>query len=57
MSVTLIYNLLQNKIKTLKEYIDKNHTNFFIYHSKFLARAPILFVKKKDGVLYVCVDY
>ena len=29
----------------------------FIRHSKSPARAPILFVKKKDGSLRMCVDY
>ncbi len=28
-----------------------------LQHSKFLAGAPILFVKKKDDSLWMCVDY
>jgi hypothetical protein len=46
-----IYNLSQNKLVVLREYIDKNFEKGFIQHSKFLADAPILFVKKKDGSL------
>ena len=38
-------------------YIDENLAKGFIRHSKSLAGAPILFVKKKDGSLQMCVDY
>ena len=38
-------------------YIDENLAKNFIHHSKSPARAPILFVKKKDGSLWMCVDY
>ena len=46
-----IYNLSQNELATLKEYIDENLAKGFIRHSKSSAGAPILFVKKKDGSL------
>ena len=46
-----IYNLSQDKLATLKEYIDKNLTKGFIRHSKSPTGAAILFVKKKDGSL------
>ena len=52
-----IYNLSQNELMTLKEYIDENLAKKFIRHSKSPARALILFVKKKDGSLRLCVDY
>ena len=52
-----IYNLSQNELATLKEYIDENLAKGFIRHSKSPAGAPILFVKKKDGFLRMCVDY
>ena len=42
---------------TLKEYIDENLPKKFIRHSKSPAGASILFVKKKDGSLRLCVDY
>ena len=31
--------------------------NGFIRHSKSLAGAPIFFIKKKDGIFRVVVDY
>ena len=52
-----IYNLSQDELATLKEYIDENLAKGFIRHSKSPAGAPILFVKKKDGSLQMCVDY
>jgi hypothetical protein len=39
------------------EYIDENPSKNFIQHSKSPARAPIMFVKKKDGLLRMCMDY
>ena len=52
-----IYNLSQNELVALKEYLDENLAKNFIRHSKSPAGAPILFVKKKDGSLRMCVDY
>ena len=49
-----IYNLSQNELATLKEYIDENLAKGFIQHSKSSIGAPILFVKKKDGSLRMC---
>jgi len=46
-----IYNLLQNELVALKQYIEKNLAKNFIQHSKSPTNAPILFVKKKDGSL------
>ena len=46
-----IYNLSQNELSALREYLDKNLAKNFIRHSKSPAGAPILFVKKKDGSL------
>ena len=52
-----LYNLSEYKLKVLKEYIDKNLQSGFITRSKSPAGAPILFIKKKDGSLRLCVDY
>jgi hypothetical protein len=41
----------------LKTYLDDMLAKGWIRHSKSLAGAPILFVKKKDGGLCLCVDY
>lgn len=52
-----IYGLSQNELAALREYLDENLAKNFIRHSKSPAGAPILFVKKKDGSLRMCVDY
>jgi hypothetical protein len=52
-----IYNLTQDELKALKEYLDENLAKGFIVPSKSPAGAPILFAKKKDGSLRLCVDY
>jgi hypothetical protein len=52
-----IYNLSKDELLTLQEYIDENLEKGFIQHSKSPIVAPILFVKKKDGFLCMCVDY
>jgi hypothetical protein len=46
---TPIYNMFQNKLIALHEYINENFKKGFIRHSKSLVGAPILFIKKKDG--------
>ena len=43
-----IYNLSQNELVALREYLDKNLTKNLIQHLKSQVGAPILFVKKKD---------
>lgn len=52
-----IYSLSKSELKILKEYIDKHLANDFIRYSKSPVDAPILFVKKKNGNLRLCVDY
>jgi len=52
-----IYSLSEPELKELRSYIDDNLANGHIQHSKSPAGAPILFVKKKDGSLRMCVDY
>jgi hypothetical protein len=49
--------LSQTELVILREYIDENLLKNFIQHSKSLAGAPILFVKKKDGSLHMNEDY
>ena len=44
-------------MKALKEYIEENLAKGFIRKSKSPAGAPILFVRKHDGSLRLCVDY
>jgi len=52
-----IYNLSEVELKTLKAYIETNLANGFIQRSSSRAAAPIVFAKKKDGGLQLCVDY
>jgi hypothetical protein len=52
-----IYNLSEFELRTLKAYIEANLANGFIQRSSSPAAAPILFAKKMDGGLRLCVDY
>ena len=52
-----IYSLRPVELETLKTYIKNNLANGFIRPSKSPAGAPIIFDKKLDGSLRLCVDY
>ncbi len=52
-----IYSLGPVELETLKAYIKNNLASSFIRPFKSSARAPILFDKKPDGSLRLCVDY
>ncbi len=52
-----IYSLGLVELETLKAYNKNNLANGFIKPSKSPAGAPILFDKKPDGSLRLCVDY
>ena len=54
---SLIYSLGPVKQKTLKTYIKANLASGFIKSSKSPADAPILFVRKKNSSLPLCIDY
>ena len=41
----------------LREYLHDNLVKGFIQHSTLFAGTLILFVKKKDGSLQLCVNY
>ena len=45
------------ELETLKTYIETNLANGFIRPSKSPTGAPILFDRKSDGSLRLCVDY
>ena len=55
--VETIYSLSKFEQEVLKEFIDKNLTNGFICSMFSPHRAPVLFIKKKDGSLRLCVDF
>src|SRR5437588_3222436 len=52
-----LYRLREEELKALREYLEKNIQRRWIRPSTSSAGAPILFVKKKDGGLRLCVDY
>ena len=52
-----IYSLGLVELETLKTYIEINLANDFIRPSKSPVGAPILFDRKPDGSLCLCVDY
>ena len=52
-----IYSLSAVELCTLQQFIDKNLTTGLICLSKSSCGAPVLFVKKKDRSLRLCVDY
>ena len=52
-----IYSLSVSKQKTLKKFIEKNFNTGFIQPTFFLYGILVLFIKKKDGLLYLCVDF
>lgn len=52
-----LYNLSETELKALDTYLKENLNKGFIRTSNSPAGAPVLFVKKKDGSLRLCVDY
>ena len=52
-----IYNLGPVELKRLKTYIKTNLTNSFIQPLKPPTDALILFIRKSDGSLCLCIDY
>ncbi|MBW0586149.1 hypothetical protein O181_125864 [Austropuccinia psidii MF-1] len=55
--VGVIYTLSKQESDTLRSYISENLEKGFIQPSYSSTGAPVLFVKKKDGGLHLCVDY
>ena len=55
--VGTIYFLSKFEQEALKEFIDKNLTNGFIRLTSSPHKAPVLFVKKKDRSLWLCIDF
>ena len=53
----LIYNLFMFELKILREYLNENLINDFIVFFNFSIEFSILFVKKKNDSLRLCVNY
>src|SRR5215207_2511867 len=52
-----LYGLNPKELAALCDYLNENLARGFIQASSSPCGAPILFVKKKDGSLRLCVDY
>jgi len=52
-----IFRLAPNELEKLREQLEELTENCFIEPSLAPFGAPVLFVKKKDGNLRMCVDY
>ena len=52
-----LYNLSEKKLQILKNYINKHLCSEFITCFKFFAASSILFMKKKNDSLHLCVNY
>jgi hypothetical protein len=52
-----IYSLSRQEEQVLKEYLEGALAAGIIRESKSPAGAPVMFVKKSDGSLRLCVDY
>jgi len=52
-----LYPLSKTKLKTLKEWLEENLSKGFIRTLSSPAASPILFVKKNDETLQLCVNY
>ncbi|MBW0469967.1 hypothetical protein O181_009682 [Austropuccinia psidii MF-1] len=55
--VSVIYSFSNQESDMLRAYISENVEKGFIQPSSSSTGAPVLFVKKKDGGLRLCVDY
>jgi len=52
-----LYSMSRTELQTLKEWLEENLSKGFIRASSSPAASPILFVKKTNGSLRLCVDY
>jgi hypothetical protein len=52
-----IYNMSEKELGALKDYLDDMLGKGFIRPSTSPIGAPVLFAKKKDGSLRLCIDY
>jgi hypothetical protein len=55
--VGTIYSLSQVKLESLQTFIDEHLAIGFIHPSTLPHGAPLLFVRKKDGSLRLCVNF
>jgi len=56
-SLGTLYSLSPVKLSALWTFIDENLNTGFICPTASSHAAPVLFVKKKDGSLHLCIDF
>jgi Reverse transcriptase (RNA-dependent DNA polymerase)/Retroviral aspartyl protease len=52
-----IYSLSTSELATLRVFLDEHLSMGYIRPTQSSHGAPILFVKKKDGSLWLCIDF
>jgi len=52
-----IYSLSPPELTALREFLEENVRNGFICPSKSPWGSLVLFIKKKDGSLHLCIDF
>ena len=52
-----VYSLSQTELGALQMFINEHLSYGFIKQSTSAHGAPVLFVRKKDGSLCLCIDY
>ena len=52
-----LYSISRTELQTLKEWLEENLSKGFIRASSSPTASPILFIKKTDSSLWLCVDY
>src|SRR5258707_7757557 len=52
-----IYSLLPPELTALRDFLEENTKNRFIHPSKSPWGSPVLFIKKKDRSLHLCIDF
>src|SRR5882724_6899837 len=52
-----IYSLSQEELAALRKFIDENLATGLIHPSPSPHGAPVLFIRKKNGSLQLCVDF
>src|SRR5260221_10674974 len=51
-----IYSLSPPELTALQEFLEEHTQNGFIHPTKSLWGSPVLFIKKKDGSLHLCIN-
>ena len=51
------YRMAPTELKELKDQLQDLLSKGFIHPSVSPSGAPVLFVKKKDGTMRMCIDY